>query len=262
MIWLSLLMAAPVCATSQPVLEGPVPVSFNNGRFGAPRRACPTTELALGGAANLTADVENFYGNIRASGLLTWSFALADDLEAFVELEPVRWQTVISSLDAETLGFGHTSFGATHLLFNDEIAFGLSGRLSLPTATGYYDGNYPLAFDGAALLTTWLHPVLEVHGAVGVVTSAGIGNGPSDPRAGFYLLGGATLRPARWFALVADVDVGFLHDDALDHVAVGGGPRFIIGSFGIDLFLEAPLAGGDRTTVAGLLLLRYDFTTR
>jgi hypothetical protein len=240
-------------------LEGPVPTSFQNGHAGSPRRLCPTTEVSLSANANLIADVEDFYGNIRTSAFLGGSVALGDDAELFLDVELVRYQTVISSLSAATLGFGHTSLGGTYVVLRSDVTLGITARATLPTATGYYRGARPLALDAGLMITNPLARGLDVHAEVGVLASVGVGDGPADPRAGLFLIWGASYRPWDWLALVLTADAQFLHDARLDHVALGGGVRFLIGSVGIDLFFEGPLFGRERTTVAGIVALRYDF---
>ena len=121
MLLLAMIAQTSVCSSGDPVLEMPAPITFQNGRFGAPRPVCPATELSLSGGTNLTADVENFYGNVRAFGLLEGSYRIDRYLSAFAEVEVVRYQTVISSLSAESFGFGHTSLGVTYVLFPAEI---------------------------------------------------------------------------------------------------------------------------------------------
>ena len=254
---LALIAQAPVCTTGDPVLEMPAPITFQNGRFGAPRSACPATELLIGGAANLT--VEDLYGSVRASGLLEGSYRIDRYLSAFVELELVRYQTVISSLSADTVGFGHTSAGVTYVLFPAAVTVSGTARLTLPTASSYYVGARPLALDAAILFSTWALSWLEVHAQLGMLGSIGAGDGPLDPRGGMSVLGGATWRPTTWFALIADLAVQLFYGDTVDHLAIAGGTRFYFANFGIDLFLGAPLVGDDRTTIAGLLRVRYDF---
>jgi hypothetical protein len=256
---LAMVAQTSACSTGDPVLEGPAPITFQNGRFGAPRASCPATELVVSGGGNVTADTEGFYGNVRAFALLEGSYRFDRYLAAFVELEVVRWQTVISSLSAETLGFGHTSLGATYLLFPGSIAVSGTARLTLPTVSNHHAGARSFALEAALSFTTWTLSWLEVHGQLGMLGSAGFGDGPLDPRGGLSLVGGATWRPASWFALIADVALQLFYGATLDHIAIAGGPRLLFSGFGIDLFVGAPLAGRDRTTVSGLLRLRYDF---
>ena len=132
-------------------------------------------------------------------------------------------------------------------------------RLTLPTASNYYAGARPLGLDAALAFSTWALSWLEVHAQLGMLGSVGAGDGPLDPRGGLSLIGGATWRPAAWFALIADVATQFFYGAVVDHLAITGGPRLMFSGFGIDLFLGAPLVGDDRTTIAGLLRLRYDF---
>ena len=256
---LAMISQATPCAGGDRVLEMPAPITFQNGRFGAPRPACPETELVLAGGTNLIADVENFYGNIQAFALLEGSYKLDRYLAVFAELELVRYQTVIQSLSSEALGFGHTSFGATYVLFPGSITVSGTARLMLPTASDYYAGTRSLSLDAALLMTTWALSWLEVHAQLGMIGSIGVGDGPLDPRGGLSVLGGATWRPAIWFALIADLAMQLFYDDIVDHFSISGGPRLLFGGFGIDLFVGAPLVGNDRTTISGLLRVRYDF---
>ncbi len=258
MILLLALLAQP-CAGGDPILETAVPITFQNARFAAPRTTCPTTEVALSGGTNLLADLDDFHGDIRASGFLEASFQLQRELAVFVELELVRYQTVIRSLDASDLGFGHTSIGATYLLFPGEITVTGRARLTLPTATGYFDTSRPLAADAALTATTWVLSWLELHAELGMLGSVGLGEGPLLPLGGLSVRIGGTWRPTSWFALIADVSTQLFYASVGDYFAVGGGLRFFVGGVGIDLFAASPLAGHDRTTIAGLLRIRYDF---
>jgi hypothetical protein len=259
MIHLLLISQATVCSGAELPLEMPAPLTFQNGRFGAPRPLCPTNEVLLAGGTNLVADAANFYGNIEAFGLLEGSWKLDRWLALFAEIELVRYQTVISSLTADGLGFGDLSFGATYVLFPGDLTVTGTARFTLPTASDYYAGARPLALDAALLFSGWVLSWLELHGQIAMLGSIGAGDGPLDPRGGLSLIGGASWRPKRWFALIADVSLQLFYGDTVDHFAVLGGPRFLIGGFGIDLFVGAPLVGDDRTTIAGLLRLRYDF---
>lgn len=259
---LLLLLTSAALPCRAPILEGPVPLAFEEGRAGAPRRACPTTELALSGDVHLIADVEHFYGNVLAAGLLTFSYAPTPDLEAFVEVEVVRHQTVISSLSANSLGVGHTSVGATYVFLPGDLTLAATARLTLPTTSDYYEAARPFILDAGLLLTTWVLSSLELHGQLGLLGSVAAGEATpahGGARGGVFLLGGTSWCPARWFALIFDLEVQALYHAAFDHLAVAGGTRFLIGDVGVDLFALAPLAGRERTTVAGMLRLRYDF---
>src|SRR3954470_13897648 len=60
---------------AQSLFTGPITNGFYEADVGTGRRACPRTEVGVGGRAQLIVDVPNFYGNIVGAGLVYGSVA-------------------------------------------------------------------------------------------------------------------------------------------------------------------------------------------
>lgn len=234
---------------------GPARASLLDGDLGLARRVCPRHEVALAGTALLLADVPNFYGNVRASAVLSASYAAGERTELFVDAELLRYQTVISSIVADYLGLGHLSFGATRVLTEDDAwTFGASTRLVLPTAFGLYDNAWPLALDALALFAWRAHPRVRLHAHAGALGSVGTGTGPRAPRGAALAGVGTAYRPFTWLALVLDLDTSLGRTALLDHLALAPALRFAIGEkLGIELATTLPIAGHERALAAATL---------
>lgn len=231
--------------------EGPVALGYAEADVATGRRACPRTELGLGGRFGAIIDTPDFYGNLAVNGLLFGSYALRDTTELFATLEAINFNFAQNAVLTSTqLTLGNLTAGATQVLFRGERWVGaVSGRVLLPTS---------FEIPGARLLggelgasaswrpTQWL----EVHGYVGGDLSGAIGRGPSLVRGGALLLAGAQLSPFDWGALVVDLSGRF---GPLTYFAPTFALRFKISELGVELGGTLPLAGTDRHDfIAGL----------
>jgi hypothetical protein len=259
------LIASATVATTTPVCEDaalfdPAALTFADGPLPAARRACPRSELALGGAAIVIAEPEEFYGNLRAAATLAAAWALDSETELFAAIEVLRYQTVISSLDAETFGLGHLALGGTRRIWTEQPAttLALTAHATLPTAVDLYEETCPFALDLGLTGTTRISADLELHAYAGTAATIGAGSGPADPRAALILDAGAAYRPWTWLALVLDLQGAAGARAVLDHAALGAGMRFrVAGGFRIDLLLTAPLAGDERALASAYLGVAY-----
>lgn len=256
--------AAPGCEDAWPggMPDGPVQVGVLEGELGVARRLCPRTEVGLGGNALLVADLDDFYGNVRASAVVWGSWTPGDGrTELFATFEAFRFQTVISSIDAVHLGLGHLSLGGTRtLVARDDWRLGTSARLVLPTAFGLYENAWPLALDLLAEIEWTASRLLRLHAHAGGLGSVAVSGGPADPEGALVVGGGGALRPLPWLALVAELDASFGRTDALDHLAATGALRLGAGErFGAELGATFPLAGRERALTAAVLRVTWRF---
>lgn len=234
---------------------GPVPVSFMDGDLGAPRRYCPRTEASLGAGGLAIIDTANFYGRIAAGGTLSGSWAASAKTEVYAGIEFIRYETVITPIPADYLGFGHVSLGVSHHLYeNDTLGLGVHGRTVLPTAVGLYNHAFPVGLDVGVSGVWQPVDVFSVHADVGAVGGAAITGGPAYPRAGARVTVGAQWHPVAPFGVVLDVASGFGYAEAVDHVAGGIALRGAIGKrVGIELGALVPFAGDERALATGEL---------
>lgn len=260
------LLASParagVCdAPTGGLATGPVPVGFGPGTFGVPRRACPRTEVALGAMAGAIVEPENFYGNIDASALVGGSLALSPRLEVFGAVEPLLYRTVISSFSADHLGVGHTSVGATFVVVGGEaLSVGVTSRLTLPTALGYYKNAFPVGVESGLVFALAPLDFLRLHAQASGLGSVALTAGDPNPRAGLLGLVGGELRFGEWASLVADVRARALYDADLDALSAALGLRARVwGGLGAELGVLVPLAGRERAAGIGTLRISYRF---
>jgi len=110
MLWLAPAVASAqgACDTdlpSRPV--GPLQVSDLDGLLGAPHRACPREEIALGGDLLLMARSADLYGDLHVNGRGQLSALLGDPhVEAFLSWELIRYQALLSAVSSSYLGLG------------------------------------------------------------------------------------------------------------------------------------------------------------
>lgn len=241
---------------------GPLMVATQEGELGLARRVCPRTELALAADVTATIDTDHFYGQIRSPLKLTGSIALGKDPrgEIFVSLEVLRYQQVIESITASAIGLGHLSLGGTYVFWaRERIALSVTGRFVLPTATGLYRYARPLGFDAGIAAEGRPSASLRLNGQVGLLSSAAISAGESQPRVGFKAVLGGSWQPRRWFVLALEVQATLGYASILDMLAAGLGLRFGGQHIGVSLEVIARLAGHDRSRAGAALRAGWRF---
>ena len=247
--------AADPCAGERILGAGPVQASLHDGQLGLARQVCPVSEIGVAGSGLAVMDLDNFYGQIRVAAQVWGNFMLSEDTELFALMEIYRYQTVISSISAESSGIGHTALGATHrLLTIEDFAWGLNSRIVLPTSTDLYSHAYPI---GADLGTNAEYRILDwlaAHGQLSLLFSAAVSRAGAHPRFGAILTAGVSFQPFDSFAVVADTVTSFGYTDALDYFSASVALRLNIVA-GLTLSLDAilPLAGRERALAAGAL---------
>lgn len=261
-----LLLALP--ATAQAVcnpawrakLEGPSPVGFFAARFGSPVAACAANELELAGAARAIVEPDDFYGNIRAAALLAANVTFLERGAVFGAFELVRYQTVISSVDATAIETGDLSLGASWR-FAERETFVATGyvRALLPTGRGVYVNARPFGGEVGLAAQSRLSASWVASGNLAGLSTASVSEGPSDPRFGIAAVLGATFRPTHGFGVLFELDTQLGYAATLDHLAAGVGVRIHEDRRGLELFVKVPLAGRERSLVTAGLRLRYDF---
>ncbi|MBW1810866.1 MAG: hypothetical protein JRJ87_21925 [Deltaproteobacteria bacterium] len=245
-------MAEDVCSYGG-LPNGPLGLSFFEGDIGRPRRVCPRTELALTGglagidvADDMFSDDGNFYGTLSGGGELSGSWKFSDKGEIFASIQALHFRFVQNATITKTrMGMGWTSLGATYLFFKNEIlALAATGRITLPTAFGYYEHAWPLTLDAGLSAELRPLPRLSIHGQLGAITSFAIGHGDPGPRAAFQLVAGVSYRPWDWLGLVIDLGTQLGYDAPLDQLTAAAGLRFHIWEgLGIELAAMLPFAG-------------------
>lgn len=252
---------AEACAGSAALVGGPVEIGLFDGHHGASRHVCPQTEIDLGGGGYLLIDRYNYYGNIRATGELSFDFAFSKTLELYVIFEVIRYQLVKSSISDSALGFGHTTVGATRLLSDtSKAAIGVTGQVVVPTAQHLYRNALPFGFDlglqGEYRWFSWL----GAHAQLGTLFSFAASSGPPLWRAGITLDVGATWQPFRVVALVVDLSLLAFYYDLLRAVSVSIEMRFAIGQHArASLGGLLPIAGKEMASAVLQLKLGWVF---
>lgn len=224
--------------------EGPVALGYAQADVATGRRACPRTEVGLGGRFAAIIDTPNFYGNLGVNGMLFGSWAFNERTEAFATLEAVNFTYAVNaSLSKTGLTLGNLTAGVTRVLYSSARFVGsVSGRLLLPTS--FEIPGARLMGAEASYLSTWVPKSwLEVHSALGVDFSAALSDAQSFPRLGATAILGAALKPTSWFAFVLDANG---HLGARSYLAPSAAVRFRVASLGIEVGATLPLVGTDR----------------
>ncbi|MHB8872724.1 MAG: hypothetical protein ACYC8T_03460 [Myxococcaceae bacterium] len=263
----SLLAALPAlaedleCATSADpgLAEGPVALGFFEADVATGRRACPRTELGVGGRLGLLMDTPNFYGAIGADALVFGSIALSDRTEVFGTLEALHHQWVQNAtLKGSSTALGQLTLGASTRTFaSGRLVSSTTARLMLPTAASNPGVQvWGAELGQAASYRRW--EAVEVHGYLGADFAAASSTASADPRLGVLLNVGAQYSPSSRFGVVLDVNAHAF--GATSYLAPALGLRFRpTGSFNAELDLTLPLAGSERHTVVAGLRLGYRF---
>ncbi|MGQ0506705.1 MAG: hypothetical protein ACT4TC_15440 [Myxococcaceae bacterium] len=254
-------VASPCRPRASALPEGPVFTGYAEVDTGVARRACPRTEVGLGGRGAAIIDAANFYGALNADALLFGSWALPNQrTEIFATAEIVHWAYAQNAtLKGTSLGLGQLSLGATHVvLSSDRAALAPTARMMLPTATGV-TGVHLLGVELG--LSGELRPVtpIELHAYAGADLGVGVFSpAPAQPRWGALVVLGMQYTPWRWFGVALDFAGHFGSRAAVDYVAPALALRFAVGkAVGIDLSASLPLAGADRHDFTGALRLTY-----
>jgi hypothetical protein len=238
------LRAEDTACTSSALPEGPAAVGFLEADWSTGRRACPRTEVGLGGRFAAIIDTPGFYGNLAVNGLVFGSWAVRPDLELFGTLEAVSYNFAQNAvLKATQLTLGNLTAGASWAyLRTSRFTSALTGRLLLPTSLeipGAHVAGIEVGDNASLRPLSWL----EVHGYLGAEFTAAFSRAESLPRVGGVLLAGVALSPVEWGALVVDLN-GRLGPNTWLAPAVG--LRFKIFRLGIELSATLPVAGSDR----------------
>jgi hypothetical protein len=245
---------AAACAWPNGMATGPVQAGLLDGELGRAYRACPRSELALGGAGLAVIEPDQFYGRLQAAGVLRASWARTEESELYLRLEAVRFDTVISSVDAAAFGLGHTTLGAAQrLLEGPRARLALGTRVVLSTAFALYHHAWPIGVDVLALGEYSAREWLRLHGGAGPLGSFALGGGPTQPRLGVALLAGAQWLPWGWASVVLDLHAQLGYTSALDVLALAPGLRFGGTRVGVELSGLVPVLGRERALAAVLL---------
>jgi hypothetical protein len=255
-----ILLLPAVCDQwdSKAMPEGAATVGYFEADVATGRRACPRTEVGVGGRFGAIIDVAHFYGNLGVNGVVSGSYAVNRKLEIYATLEAVSFSYVQTALKQTNVTLGHMTAGVTYQAYQlgSSFAGAISGRLLLPTSFQIPNARSIGIELGHA--STWRPKSwLEVHTYLGGDFSAAISAGDSYPRFGGVLVLGAALTPLSWFSFVLDA-TGRL--GAISYFAPTAALRFKVSSLGIELAGTLPLAGNDRHNfIAGLRLSwRFD----
>ena len=232
--------------------EGAASVGYLQADLATGRRACPRTEVGLGGRFGAIIDTANFYGNLGVSGVLFGSWAITPRWELYATLEAVNFTYLQTALKATSLTLGNLTVGASWTAYQTATFAGaVSARVLLPTSLEV-PGAHPLGAE-VGHASTW-RPLswLEVHSWLGVDLTGALGPASGLPWVGGTLSIGAQATPFSWGAVVLDL-TGRL--GPVTYLAPTLALRFAIGPLGIELGGSLPLLGSDRHDfLAGLRL--------
>ena len=234
---------------------GPVVAPVFDGGLGRGYRVCGRSEVALRGGALLLVDKPNFYGRVSAGATLEGSWAPTKYAELFGGAELVRYDTVIESLTASAVGFGHMFFGGSYrMVMGERATIGFNGKFVFPTASALYREARPFGFDFGLTGHFAAHPKVHLRGQLGLMGSAMSGHAGVGFRMGASVTGGAEFLPVRRFAIATDL-VGVLgYTDVLDYFAGAVAFRFSnLKRFGFELAGTFPFAGRERAQAVVML---------
>lgn len=246
--------------SAEAIPTGPVAAPYHEADVATGRRACPRTEVGVGGQGGITLDTRNFYGGIEAAGVAFGSFALNKDTEVFGLIEAYRSHYVVeATIDQTTTSLGQLTVGATHIAYRSgDLLLAPSVRLQLPTSFAsnvrVLGGEIGVAYNQRLLERLELHGYAGLDGSMGFLTPAA-----AYPRGGALLNFGAQYNVTSFFGVALDANGHFLRRAALDYLAPAVALRFRAGRVGIELGASKPIAGADRRFVTGLLKVGYRF---
>lgn len=234
---------------------GPVVAPLLDGGLGRAYRVCGRSELAIRGGGLLTVDKPNFYGHVSAGATLAGSWAPTKYTEVFAGVEVVRYDTVIQSLSASRVGFGHTYLGGSvRGLASERLSLGFNGKVVLPTAVGLYREAWPFGLDVGLSGHFAATPKVHLHGQMGLLASVAAGRGDPGFRIGGAFTGGAEFLPIRRMSIVVDLHSIVGYTDVVDVVAGSAALRLSgLKRFGFEIAGTFPFVGRDRTQAVVML---------
>jgi hypothetical protein len=233
-----------------PLEEGPVPLGFYDADYGTPHRACPRSQLALGGVGAAVIDTPNFYGTLDGSAVVSGSWAVngtTSRLELFGTLQALHYAYAQNAtLKGSDLSIGQATFGATWVAWTrGPWTLSPSASVTLPTSTTSVTRTLGAELGGAASYRRagrW-----ELHGFAGVDAAAGVSPAPAAASMGALLNAGADWAPLSWLGLALDLNAHFGERSALDFLAPAVAFRFRVWrTMTVELDATRSLAGADR----------------
>jgi hypothetical protein len=268
LLWALPATAGDTCAPLHEGLpSGPLGLSFFEGDIGRPRRVCPHNEVAITGSLmavdvsdDLIVEDGNFYATLAGAGEISGSWKFSERGELFASIEAVKYRYVQNAtLINEHLGLGFLSTGATYQTWSrGSSILAITGRLTLPTAIGYYENAWPLALDFGLVLASRPMAKLSIHAQLGTVLSFAISHGDPGTQAGLQLLAGMEYTPWDWLGLVLDLGALLGYREGLDQMTLGVGFRFRIWEgLGLELASMLPVAGSTTSELAVVLRVSY-----
>lgn len=246
--------------TANALPTGPVAAPYHEADVATGRRACPRTEVGLGGHGGIVLDTADFYGGIEAAGIVFGSYAFNRDTELFGTLEAYRYHYVVeATIETAVATLGQLTVGATHIAYRSGgLLLAPTVRVQLPTSFAsnvrVLGGELGLAYNQRLLERLELHGYAGLDGSMGFLTPAA-----AYPRGGALLNFGAQFNATSYFGLALDLNGHFLRRSTLDYLAPAIALRFRIGRVGAELGLSRPIAGADRHFVTGVLRVGYRF---
>jgi hypothetical protein len=254
--------AVPVRAQADPCANfgygmptGPVVAPLFDGGLGRGYRVCGRTEVGFRAGGLILVDKPNFYGRVSAGGTLEGSWAPTKNAELFAGAELVRYDTVIQSLSASAIGFGHTYIGGSYrMVMSERTTIGFNGKLVFPTASGLYKEAWPFGFDFGMVGMYSPHPKVHLRGQIGLMASVVASHAGAGPRFGASVTGGVDFVPIRRFAIAADLVSVLGYTDVLDVFGGAVALRFSnLKRFGFELAGTFPFAGRERAQAVVML---------
>lgn len=237
--------------------EGPIQLGFQQADVATGRRACPRSEVGIGGRMGLKLHTDDFYGAFDIQALVYGSWALKPTTELFATLEAVSFNFAQNAVLTSTqVTLGNMTVGATQTLFwGDKWVLSATARVLLPTSLET-PGAHLLGGELGASVTWRALKWLEVHGYAGGDVQGSVGRAAPLVTGGGVFIGGVQASPFTWGALAVDLTgrVG-----QLSYFAPSFALRFRVASLGIELAATLPVVGTDRHTVIGQLRLNWRF---
>lgn len=241
---------APATASADPckhfgygMAAGPVVAPVLDGGLGRAYRVCGRSEVGVRAGGVLLIDRPNFYGRVSAGGTIEGSWAINKYSEVFAGLEVIRYDTVIQSLTASQLGFGHTYLGgAVRGVLGERASLAFNGKVVLPTAVGLYREAFPFGFDMGVAGQFAATPKVHLRGQLGFLAAMAASNANPGLRMGAAITAGAEFLPVRRVGVAIDLHSIIGYTPMRDLVAASAALRFSgLGRFGFELAATLPM---------------------